>query len=86
MTREQSITQFALRVLHHAGGEPMSDDALMQAVSMGLRHLRPTLSEIGDALRQAERRGYISGTTDDLLGMTLWTLTPKGRLAAQQLG
>jgi hypothetical protein len=66
-----------------AAGVPQ--EALLSAVQGMVRHMRPTLSDAEEALRECEAGGYCQGATDLFLEDSLWVLTPKGIAQARQL-
>lgn len=77
--------QFLLRALLAAGDVPMSDTALKASLRAAFFSERVTEADLNTTTRLMEERGWITGTADEFTGV-LWTLTPKGRLRAQQLG
>jgi len=79
----RDVKAFILRALWKADG-PVTDDTLKGFVRTGFSHVAFPAAELAGYIRECEEAGWITGTTDDLLGL-VWGLTPKGTLRAQQL-
>lgn len=84
MNVTRDVRQFALKALHAAGGEPMTDDALKAAIRAVFAHVAFTAGDLNAIVRGLETDHLITGTQDEVAGL-LWALTPKGTLRAQQL-
>ena len=67
-----------LAVLHACDGLPMPETALLTGVHLHARPERPSDSDIHDALRDVELKGYAAAVTDELTHERTWTLTDKG--------
>jgi len=83
MTQRTLLKRRALLVLHQLDGQPMEQDVLIDAVTLRFTP-RPTRADVEEAIRDLEAGGHITGTTSEFAG-TVYTLTPKGTLQAQQL-
>ena len=82
---ERDIKALVLRVLLAANGEPVTEFVITSAVRNSFAHLAFTAYDLASHIRNCEEAGWIAGTKDELLG-TVWTLTSKGKIRAQQLG
>ncbi len=85
MSPLNEIKRFMLRALGRLNGIPWPDALLDDAIKQGLLP-RPLQSEIAQAKRELESRGYIQGHRDELDESLTWTLTDKGRHKAKELG
>jgi DNA-binding MarR family transcriptional regulator len=83
-TLERDIQIFILRALLAADGSPMTDESLRQAIRHAFDRIAFTASDVTAHISRVEMNGLITSTTDTIFGM-LWGLTPKGKLAAEQL-
>ena len=81
---DRDIQILILRALLAANDSPMTDDTLRQAVRSAFMHVAFTAADLRDHILRAEAAELISGTTDEVFG-TMWALTPKGKIKAQQL-
>lgn len=79
------IKRFVLRALWRLNGLPWPDALMDEAVRQALVP-RPLQSDINQAKRELESRGFIQGNRDELDEAITWTLTDKGRHKAKQLG
>ena len=79
MTLVQRQQAFVLRAIHLAGGGPLDEDALVAHMILAFRGDHFTRADASGIVRICEDRGWITGTTDPLLG-TQWGLTPAGRI------
>ena len=81
---DRDIKSFLLRALLAAQGEPMQDGTLKDAVRNAFSHVARPAGDLNGYLRDCEVEKWIAGTNDELLGL-VWSLTPKGKIRAQQL-
>jgi hypothetical protein len=79
------LKRFIVRALFRLHGLPWPDVLLEEAARQAILP-RPLLSDIHQAKRELESDGYILGQRDELDGELSWSLTPKGRHKAAQLG
>ena len=80
---DQDIKKFVLRRLLQKNGEPASTTELKLAIHAAFNCVL-TEGDLDAQIDQLQESNYIAGTADDLSG-TLWALTPKGKIRAQQL-
>lgn len=80
---DQDIKKFVLRRLLHKNGEPATSTEMKLAIRAAF-NAAFTEGDLDGILSQLDDDSYIAGTKDDLSG-TLWALTPKGKIRAQQL-
>ena len=73
-----------LAILKAYQPDPMPERNLITAVQENLKPAVPTLSEIGDALKDLEAGAFVAGATDELTRERVWVLTAKGILRARQ--
>lgn len=81
---DREIKSFILRALLAAKDAPLTDDTLKAALRSVFAHVAFTGGDLTGYVRDCEAAGWIAGTNDDLLGV-VWSLTPKGKIKAQQL-
>jgi hypothetical protein len=74
-----------LRELERCRGFLLPEPTLFAAVEMAMAP-RPTSSEIGSELKECERKGLVSGATNDLTGVRRWRITDMGRTVLQEIG
>jgi hypothetical protein len=84
MKLDRDIKQFILRALCRAKEEPINDDTLRQLVRGAFAHVAITEADLSQWIKELETGGLISGTTDELFGLT-WGLSLAGKHKAQQL-
>ena len=80
---DQDIKKFVLRRLLQKNGEPATATELKLAIRSAF-NAAFTEGDLDSYIAQLEADNYLAGTSDDLSG-TLWALTPKGKIRAQQL-
>jgi DNA-binding PadR family transcriptional regulator len=80
---DQDIKKFVLRRLLQKNGEPATATELKLAIRSAFAAVF-TEGDLDNYIAQLEDDNYVAGTRDDLSG-TLWALTPKGKIKAQQL-
>jgi len=80
---DQDIKKFVLRRLLQKNSEPATATEIKLAIRSAFAAAF-TEGDLDSYLAQLEADSYIAGTSDDLSG-TLWALTPKGKIRAQQL-
>lgn len=80
---DQDIKKFVLRRLLQKNGEPATATELKLAIRSAFAAVF-TEGDLDSYITQLEADNYLAGTNDDLSG-TLWALTPKGKIRAQQL-
>jgi hypothetical protein len=80
----RDIKAFILRALLAAAGEPLTEETLKGAVFTRYSRVGLTDGDLRQWIREVESAGLIAGTNDDILGL-VWSLTPKGKIKAQQL-
>lgn len=66
-------------------GDPMPESSLLSSAQAVCRHLKPTLSDAQEALKDCEAEGYCAGVSDEFSGEAAWTLTTKGTAKARQI-
>ena len=71
--------------LLRADGQPMPEDALIEAAQLVCRPDQPTLDDVVEHLKTLATEGYVSGVTDELTRERFWNLTIKGKDKARQL-
>jgi hypothetical protein len=81
---DQDIKRFILTYLVARNGEVVSGLELRGAIRGVFARVALTDGDLKNYTRQCEMSGWISGTTDELLG-DMWALTPKGTIKANQL-
>lgn len=81
---EKQIKALVLKMLLQAGDSPMTEEAIKAGVRQVFAHVAFPEDELSSHVRECERAGWIAGTRDDLVG-TVWALTSKGKIRAQQL-
>lgn len=80
---DQDIKKFLLRRLLQKNGEPATATELKLAIRSAFTAAF-TEGDLDTCIVELEEDNYIAGTRDDLSG-TLWALTNKGKIRAQQL-
>lgn len=80
---EQQVKTFVLRALLAARG-PLGDDTLKGAIRSAFPGVAFTNGDLTQWTREMENSQLIAGTRDDITG-TMWDLTTKGKIKAQQL-
>ncbi|MDE2102216.1 MAG: hypothetical protein KGL39_33530 [Patescibacteria group bacterium] len=80
---DRQIRQFILRALLAAKG-PMPESTLKLAIHGAFPAVAFTAGDLAGHIQDAEEALLIAGTNDDVFG-TLWDLTGKGKIKAQQL-
>jgi DNA-binding PadR family transcriptional regulator len=80
---DQDIKKFVLRRLLQKNGEPATATELKLAIRSAFAAVF-TEGDLDNYIAQLEDDNYVAGTRDDLSG-TLWALTPKGKIKAQQI-
>lgn len=73
---------FILQSLLRFGDRAVPESTLIAVIREGYREL--TVADAVQLIRDLERREFIVGTADDILGRT-WMLTQPGRLKAMQV-
>lgn len=79
------IIRAILVSLLQCDGQPMPEDALIQAADLMVRPAMPTDADVIDQMKTLSSEGFISGATDELTKERTWTLTDKGVHKARQL-
>jgi hypothetical protein len=77
------IKIFLLRALREAGGQPMTEPALVAAAQAVYPEC--LVSTVREALRGLESDGYLAAVPDDLTGLVNYGLTRRGTVRAAQL-
>ena len=77
------IKKFVLRRLLQKGGEPATATEIKLAIRTAF-NVALTEGDLDALIAGLEEDNYLAGTRDDLSG-SLWALTPKGKIKAQQL-
>lgn len=85
MSLEREIRQFILRTLLAAKGSPMLEETVKSSVRSAFQHIVFTDGDLQEHIKACQSASLISGTTDEVFG-TVWNLTAKGKIAAQQIG
>lgn len=81
---ERDIQNFILQMMLAADGSPLTDESVRKNIRNGFNHVAFTAQEITSHISAVESKNLIVSTQDEIFGM-LWGLTPKGKLAAEQL-
>jgi hypothetical protein len=81
--RQHTTDRAVVRVLKDALGFLVPAEALQDACSVKLDHLKPTVAEIGEAIRHAERSGRVLGLTTET--GTKYKLTEAGEAWALEV-
>ena len=81
---DRQIQLFIAKAILNAGGEAVGSGFIKHAVRSGFSHLAFTDADLNRHIVALENHHVLSGTTDTLLG-SVWSLTPAGRIRAQQL-
>lgn len=71
--------------LLQCAGQPMPEDALIEASRLACRPQQLTDADVRDKMRDLEALQFISGALDELTQERTWTLTDKGVHKARQL-
>jgi Fe2+ or Zn2+ uptake regulation protein len=77
------IRVFILQALRAAGGQPMSEPAVVAAVQAAFPEA--LVSTVREVLRMLERDGFVAAVEDELTGLVNYGLTQKGEMRAAQL-
>jgi Fe2+ or Zn2+ uptake regulation protein len=77
------IRVFILQALRAAGGQPMSEPAVVAAVQAAFPEA--LVSTVREVLRMLERDGFVAAVEDELTGLVNYGLTRKGEMRAAQL-
>jgi hypothetical protein len=77
------LARLVLRALNAAAGQPMPEQALLDAVAL-MSSDQPTQADIRDALGFCEDSQWVVGAQDELTGRH-WTLTTAGKLRVAKL-
>jgi hypothetical protein len=80
---DRDIKLFVLKALL-ASRKAVTHDWLKQAVRSAFMHVAITEGDLKQYIGECEAAGWIAGTRDELLGL-MWSLTPDGKIKAQQL-
>lgn len=81
---DRDVKLFALKYLVRKNDEPVAAIELKQAIRAAFPAVSFPEGDLNNYLAQMEEVNWLAGTRDELLGL-IWTLTPKGKLKAQQL-
>jgi len=74
-----------LRELDRCRGFLLPEPTLCTAVQMALAP-RPTLGEVEAEIQECERKGLVSGATNELTGVRRWRITDLGKSVLQEIG
>ena len=85
MRSDAQLRAFALRALRQADGNPLPDRTLRDTLRLAFPNVTLTEGDLGVIIRDLDRDGYISGTTEPLTGGVVWMLTDKGTIAANKV-
>jgi hypothetical protein len=80
---DRDIKLFILKALL-AAKKAVTHDWLKGAVRSAFMHVTLTDGDLKQYITECESAGWIAGTKDELLGV-MWSLTPDGKIKAQQL-
>ena len=81
---DADIKKFILRALLAAKETPLDGDMVKSAVRSAFPQVAHTDGDLTGYIRDLEDATLIAGTAGDFAG-TVWLLTPKGKIKAQQL-
>jgi hypothetical protein len=84
MSLERDIKQFLLKALLRAKDQPINDDTLRSLARSAFAHVAITETDFTTWIRELESSGVITGTSDEVFGIT-WTLSLAGKHKASQL-
>ncbi len=86
---KSDLKHFILRALARMEGLPMRETELVESAMLAFERAKgrtPSVADIGEAKRELQFGGYIHGTEDEMDRSMSWTLTPRGKHKAMQLG